>query len=585
MKSPSKRVSFSTEDNSVVAGTVESAAKILNSVIFNVLDSKQQMHQRNKVFDSPAVTSRSNESTESSRVSSSIEKELDKIRQNKISQHPKTIEYALEDNKGQARGLGFRSLSAGLFKSDMSAKSKYNSNTERKSSLLLSNSAIKQLSRESANSLIDLYPSGSTIHIHKITASNLSSVDLIGINDPYILINFNDGVWNGRTPVISDGGSDVEWSFQPNEPSMQFPLTAADLQHGVLSIHVLDSNSFRLDFLIGTGEMELGGDSYEPIDSNLGSMTLSTTLKDIAGRVGGTVTVCLLIKKPEENIEGDSDSADISGPVSIYGYGEPSSELLLSSKLPPVPVLYTDVFKTVRSQNFIETSGYKWAIAKERAAGTGKVQKVKDKKLEDQRRESSQKRNPSDQLDQLVVSPVRVSSSKAHKRVISLHTADHLALNSGSIIEAGKFKKQMQKELLLNNSCVRRGSTFYTDMDDEATSPQPSQTDKNKSMLSGDVDVEGSFEPAAASSEVFGPTSKLLSSRNPNKIKKAKLSKFKIVTMMKDMKSLSPDNVDDYCISHGIQEDGRSRDFMDGVGDYQFGITSTSPSHSGSARV
>ena len=616
MKSPLKRVSFSTEDNSSLSSgkVVEAAAKILNCMELGANESKQQLHHQqhhhqinhtshhqhlsgNKIFDSPAITSRSNESTESTRAVAIIEKEQGKIKQNKLAQQMKAVEDAFTDIKGQARGFGFRSLRAGLLRSDMSTKNRYHANIQGSSPFLLHNSSIKQHLQTGAAapfSLVDLYPSGSTLHIQKIIASNLRNVELIGNNDPYILLNFNGGFWNGKTPVIPGGGSELEWSFQPNEPGLQFQLTATDLHNGVFSVQAMDSNSFRSDAVIGTGEMNLRDGSYYAIDSNLGSLTISTSLHDNAGRISGTVTVSLTLEKSlVDNNEGSPDNTNTSGPVPIYGYGEPSSELLLSSTLPPVPVLYTNVFKTVRSQNFIETSGYKWAIAKELTVGSGKgkkgKEKVTDERVDDKKRQSPRKRNESELSGQIVAPLQRVSSPKLPKRVISLHTVSQLTINnSGSIIEAGKFKKQIQKELQANNSFVRNGSTFYTDLD-EPLSPQPSHhidVDKSKSMQSSDEEAEGDHGPATASSEAFdtATASKLLSSRNPNKIKKAKQSKFKIVTMLKDFKSWSSDNIDDFDRALGNEEEIHAPNF-NGYNDRTTLTTVMSPSNSGSPRV
>eukprot|EP01035_Chromulina_nebulosa_P007647 gene7647-10331_t len=285
MKSSSKRVSFSTstEDYSSLSSgmvVVEAAAKILNSMEISANEFKPQLHHQNsyishqnlpgnKLFDSPTITSRSNDSTESARAVAIIEKELEKMRQNKLGQQMKAVEDTFTDHKGQARGFGFRSLRAGLLRSDMSTKNHYHVNIQRNSPLLLHSSSIRQHLRAGAAttfSLIDLYPSGSTLHIQKIIASKLRNVELIGNNDPYILLNFNGGFWTGKTPAISGGGSELEWSFQSKEPGLQFQLTATDLQNGVFSVQAMDSNSFRSDTVIGTGEMNLKDGSYDAID-------------------------------------------------------------------------------------------------------------------------------------------------------------------------------------------------------------------------------------------------------------------------------------------------------------------------------
>ena len=146
-------------------------------------------------------------------------------------------------------------------------------------------------------SLSETFPVGVqlTAYVIKIVASKLRNVELLGKNDPYILLNFNGGKWKGKTSVIDNGGSDVEWTFSDSDTAMRFVLSAEDLQTGILDAQAMDSNSFRKHVLIGSGEVALTDSegTYESIDRGQGYLRKNISLTEKNGQFAGYLEIHL----------------------------------------------------------------------------------------------------------------------------------------------------------------------------------------------------------------------------------------------------------------------------------------------------
>jgi hypothetical protein len=144
-------------------------------------------------------------------------------------------------------------------------------------------------------SLLETFPAGAklTAHVVRIVASKLRNVELIGKNDPYVLLNFHGGKWKVKTTVIDNGGSEAEWSFPESDPAMRFVLSAEDLQTGVLEAQVMDSNSLRKHVQIGFAETTLSEseETYESIDRSQGQLIKNISLKEKSGQFAGYLVI------------------------------------------------------------------------------------------------------------------------------------------------------------------------------------------------------------------------------------------------------------------------------------------------------
>ena len=95
-----------------------------------------------------------------------------------------------------------------------------------------------------------------TLCLSKIIARGLKTVDIRGTNDPYLEVSLGQ-IWNMRTTVIHDGGSDVEWRFEMDNMSTRFSVTHEDLRLHELKIVARDYNKFMSHVLIGEGRFPL----------------------------------------------------------------------------------------------------------------------------------------------------------------------------------------------------------------------------------------------------------------------------------------------------------------------------------------
>lgn len=128
-----------------------------------------------------------------------------------------------------------------------------------------------------------------SLQVHKITASNLRNIEIVGQNDPYISLNLSNGYWSATTSVFSNGGSNVEWNID----DMHFKISIELLKSSVLFVQAVDANFFRKDTVIGTGEIAMVDGLFSSIDNNQGWLTLTIPLLEKGGQLSGTLTVVI----------------------------------------------------------------------------------------------------------------------------------------------------------------------------------------------------------------------------------------------------------------------------------------------------
>lgn len=95
------------------------------------------------------------------------------------------------------------------------------------------------------------------VRVRRVHTSHLKSVELIGKNDPFVVMTFGD-VWSGQTSTIEEGGADAEWEVLPEEQeSMQFQVTREELTKHKMNVCVSDENKFRSHVVIGEADVSL----------------------------------------------------------------------------------------------------------------------------------------------------------------------------------------------------------------------------------------------------------------------------------------------------------------------------------------
>jgi hypothetical protein len=148
------------------------------------------------------------------------------------------------------------------------------------------------------------------VRVKRVRTANLRSVELMGENDPFVVMSFGD-VWSGQTSTIEEGGSDVEWAILSEEQaSMQFQATRQELSAHKLQVCVSDENKFRSHTVIGSAEVDvaalLEASAYQH------EQDFSVTLRNKNGKDSGRVTVCLDLIKSVVDSGEDKSSRDIS---------------------------------------------------------------------------------------------------------------------------------------------------------------------------------------------------------------------------------------------------------------------------------
>lgn len=202
----------------------------------------------------------------------------------------------------------------------------------------------------------------------------------------------------------------------------------------------------------------------------------------------------------------------------------------------------SDLLKVIRSESFIESSGYSWAKVITTSEAT--AEKVGSDSFlmatsnqSDGRGESFREKEPKKSKKKKFVVTVNMSSSSS-------------VYSKGRLLEAGKFVENIQHEIYINNALANirsRNDSDHTADLSLAVDPQ------SESCFTGHMvenhkepfkDIDDTFlltaPPSGALPEKLNiadtlkSSSKLLSSRNPDKIKKAGSSRFRIVRLLKE---------------------------------------------------
>jgi Ca2+-dependent lipid-binding protein/Ca2+-binding EF-hand superfamily protein len=123
--------------------------------------------------------------------------------------------------------------------------------------------------------------------ITQIQAQNLRNVELIGKNDPYVIIKFCD--FEDKTPVFEDAGSNVLW----DELEYCIDVTREDLVNGQLMIECWDKNHMTNDVKIGVANVSL----KRAVHKIGNEVEVAAALLDDKGKDAGRVVLHLEIRE------------------------------------------------------------------------------------------------------------------------------------------------------------------------------------------------------------------------------------------------------------------------------------------------
>ena len=87
--------------------------------------------------------------------------------------------------------------------------------------------------------------------ISSIICSDLANVELMGENDPYVLLRY--GSWDAKTEVRDGAGKEAEWE----KLNFCFPTSDRSMSQQRLHLEVLDYNSYRTHVAIGEAYINL----------------------------------------------------------------------------------------------------------------------------------------------------------------------------------------------------------------------------------------------------------------------------------------------------------------------------------------
>ena len=127
---------------------------------------------------------------------------------------------------------------------------------------------------------------GGLLAVERIIATELTSADLLGKNDPIIYFRFGDQKDVQRTKPIMDAGEIAIWNEEDDRIDVDFEVSKSQLMDQSLFIEVYDYNATG-DTLIGSGSIN----SCKNLLASMGEtkeMDLCT-LMDESGKVHGHV--------------------------------------------------------------------------------------------------------------------------------------------------------------------------------------------------------------------------------------------------------------------------------------------------------
>ena len=129
------------------------------------------------------------------------------------------------------------------------------------------------------------------ILISQIATKNLLNKELMGSQDPYLILSYGD--WESTTSTKTNGGSNVIWK----DLKMNIEVNTEMLQLEKLQVKVKDENLSRNDVVLGTGSCSLL--KATQFFNQVLELTIDLTNE---GKTAGSVTIscCLTSKPPNE---------------------------------------------------------------------------------------------------------------------------------------------------------------------------------------------------------------------------------------------------------------------------------------------
>ena len=174
-------------------------------------------------------------------------------------------------------------------------------------------SAIKQngfsannLSKEAITSAKNF-----TLRIRKIEARNLQDVEMLGKNDPFVILKIGD-IWNGKTDSLDNTGAVGDWVYPDSDSSqMVINMTRSVMETAKMQISVFDENTFKKHGHIGDAEQDLSSLISTVAPLGYGEAVLNFDLINPKGKPSGVVSIVFGVQvdvsKPKKTMTSSSD--------------------------------------------------------------------------------------------------------------------------------------------------------------------------------------------------------------------------------------------------------------------------------------
>lgn len=144
--------------------------------------------------------------------------------------------------------------------------------------------------------------------IHHIKLNDLKQVDLIGKNDPYVMLSYGES-WKIETSILEEGGADVEWKYSDLTEMPQFHIMANDLYDKSLHVEVYDANQYRSNVLIGDVKINLT--PLRSLTSYDEEYVITREIKK-KGKITGHVTLTCSLRRIQDKIPSECEEEVIS---------------------------------------------------------------------------------------------------------------------------------------------------------------------------------------------------------------------------------------------------------------------------------
>mmetsp|Transcript_21218 Transcript_21218/g.29191 ORF Transcript_21218/g.29191 Transcript_21218/m.29191 type:complete len:993 (+) Transcript_21218:16-2994(+) len=469
------------------------------------------------------------------RASSTVDSELERIRQVEMNQlmraasalamssTPKTSDEEEEcvgviDETGRAKGFGFRSIKAGLKKTDVRAHKKVPPVAEAKEG----STAVRPLSMvTSPQSNNNIYAAAAAAAVAAVTESPMKKY-------PFSKLQTHEEMDSKTQETLTTNSlEDLQHENKhsvanPSSPNAAFPVRHPTMTRSASSssLFSLSNNAASMSDIVHSSISVIAATGNEP-----NSVIISPKLS--------RRNTAPMHSMPLNNVAAEMASESKSSHSSI------APKLHHSSlTLPDLPM--SDLLQVIRSESFIESSGYSWAkVMSTSEAAPEKLSGSNDSFLMAASNQTSES--------------FREKESKKKKKkkfVVTVNMSSSLVNSKGSLLEAGKFVQNIQHEIQINNSLAKIRNKNNSDPSAEVWSldicPQSEDfaAEIHKDPFNSIDDTFLLTAPPSSAVEnlpkkldvadTLKSASKLLSARNPDKIRKAGSSRFRIVSLLKD---------------------------------------------------